>query len=51
MFKAKNSKARQLLEQQEKQFIDLYIQLIRYENELCKTHKHLDVETYLDSLM
>ena len=50
-FKAKHSQARHALEQQQKIFIELYMQLIRYENELCKTHKHLDVETYLDSLM
>ena len=51
LFSAKNSKTLNVLQQQEQQFIDLYIQLIRYENELCKTHKHVDVETYLDSLM
>ena len=51
LFSAKNSATRNLLQQQEQHFIDLHIQLIRYENELCKTHKHVDVETYLDSLM
>jgi hypothetical protein len=51
LFMRKNSAALHRLQQQEKQFIDLHIQLIRYENELCKTHKHIDVETYLDSLM
>lgn len=50
-FQAKNSNAQLQLEKQEKQFVDLHIQLLRYENELCKTHKYLDVETYLDSLM
>ncbi|MGE8560246.1 MAG: hypothetical protein ACN6NJ_04790 [Acinetobacter sp.] len=48
---AKHSKARYALQQQEKKFVDLHIQLIQYENKLCKTHKHIDVETYLDSLM
>ena len=51
LFSAKNSATRNLLQQQEQHFIDLHIQLIHYENELCKTHKHVDVETYLDSLM
>ena len=51
LFSAKNSATRNLLQQQEQHFIDLHIQLIRYENDLCKTHKHVDVETYLDSLM
>ncbi|MCG2607117.1 hypothetical protein LZZ98_00880 [Acinetobacter sp. SM34] len=51
LFTSKNSTERHTLRQQEKKFIDLHIQLIRYENELCKTHKHVDVETYLDSLM
>ena len=51
LFSAKNSATRNVLQQQEQHFIDLHIQLIRYENELCKTHKHVDVETYLDSLM
>ena len=51
LLSAKNSKTRHALERQEKKFIELHIQLIRYENELCKTHKHVDVETYLDSLM
>ncbi|OTG73710.1 hypothetical protein B9T26_08105 [Acinetobacter sp. ANC 4169] len=51
LFTSKNSTARHTLRQQEKKFIDLHIQLIRYENELCKIHKHVDVETYLDSLM
>ncbi|WP_407305279.1 hypothetical protein [Acinetobacter sp.] len=51
LFHTKNSKVHAALQRQEKNFVELHIQLIRYENELCKTHKHIDVETYLDSLM
>ncbi|CAB1215697.1 hypothetical protein [Acinetobacter bouvetii] len=51
LFHAKNSPTYIKFQQQENQFIELHLQLIRYENDLCKTHKYVDVETYLDSLM
>ena len=51
LLSTKNSAAYQELKIQEQQFIDLHNQLMQYEKKLCKTHKHVDVETYLDSLM
>lgn len=51
LLSSKNSTTYQALKIQTQQFIDLHNQFMKYENKLCKTHKHLDVETYLDSLM
>lgn len=51
LFNTKNSVQYKASQQQEKQFVELYMQLIQYENELCKTYKHADIETYLDTLM
>lgn len=51
LLSTKNSAAYQELKIQEQQFIDLHNQFMQYEKKLCKTHKHVDVETYLDSLM
>lgn len=35
----------------QKQYVELYVELINFENKLCMTHKHLDLEHYLDSMM
>ena len=51
LISTKNSVPYKTAQQQEKQFVDLYMQLIQYENALCKTYKHADIESYLDSLM
>lgn len=51
LLSSKHSTAHQELKIQEQQFIDLHNQFMQYEKKLCKTHKHVDVETYLDSLM
>ena len=32
-------------------YLALHLQLYKYEHQLCKKHKHLDIEKYLDSLM
>lgn len=39
------------LKQQLKQLQELHAQTMRFENQLCKSFKHINLETYLDDLM
>ncbi|OTG84069.1 hypothetical protein [Acinetobacter sp. ANC 4648] len=54
-FKLKTSKKGtdqyKTIEQQFRYFLDLHLQLIQYENKLCKTYKFIDLDSYMDSLM
>ncbi|OTG65482.1 hypothetical protein [Acinetobacter silvestris] len=38
-------------QQQFAYFLDLHLQLIQYENKLCKTYKFIDLDSYIDSMM
>lgn len=33
------------------QWVELHVELMNYENKLCITHKHLDIDKYLDDLL
>lgn len=50
-FSKKQSPRHTQLAQQKAQFAVLHTELINFENKLCLTHKHHDIEQYLDSIM
>lgn len=50
-FCQRNSEKSELLKQKLKHLQELHAQTMRFENQLCKSFKHIDLETYLDDLM
>lgn len=51
VFSNKKSEQYQQLLTQKHDYVELYVELINFENKLCMTHKHTDLENYLDSMM
>ena len=39
------------LQHQKSQIADLHTELMNYENKLCMTHKHIDIDKYLDDIL
>lgn len=50
-FYNKNSEQYQFQQQQLTQYLELHLQLLKYENEMCKTYKYEDLDAYMDSMM
>ena len=50
-FMKKGTKQAKIQSAQLQYYLTLHLQVYKYEHELCKKHKHLDIEKYLDSLM
>ena len=51
MLTSKNSVTYHQILNQKKENLELYVELINYENKLCLKYKHTDIEKYLDSIM
>lgn len=51
MLKPKSSAEYQRLITEKNHYVDLHVELINFENKLCLTYKHTDVESYIDSMM
>lgn len=47
----KNTEKYTQLMKKRNQLVELHVELINYENKLCITHKHLDIDKYLDNIM
>ena len=50
-FHTKNSEKHQFQQQQLTQYLELHLQLLKYENEMSKSYKFIDLDEYMDSLM
>lgn len=50
-FTSKSSEKYRKLVEQKKNYAKLYTQLYNFENKLCLSYKHVDIETYIDSIM
>lgn len=50
-FYPKSSDQYKLQQQQLTQYLELHLQLLKYENEMCKTYKYEDLDAYMDSIM
>lgn len=48
---SKNSNQYTQAEQQFTHFLELHLQLLKYENEMCRTYKFIDLDAYMDSMM
>ena len=50
-FYSKNSRKFKVQQQKLTQYLELHLQLLKYENEMCMTYKYIDLDAYMDSLM
>lgn len=50
-FYSKNSRKFKAQQQKLTQYLELHLQLLKYENEMCMTYKYVDLDAYMDSLM
>jgi hypothetical protein len=50
-FLAKDSEKYQFYQKRLVTFLELHLELLKYENEMCKTYKYEDLDAYMDSMM